>query len=151
MDVYATCYFCYWNDRKQVIPDSSFQQALQEIFLRFSLVMLVFFLIIHVDFSRYILQNLKQYGSVVCKLALHFAILFSEISSWLIVAMVVELTVCACVLTLFDWLKRLRTADVVIGIVTLFLALLHSHLLYGVDYIKQGNASRKHALIMLTP
>ena len=85
--------------------------------------------------------NLEQYGTSTCKLLIFFLFLFSDVSSWLIVAITIERAVSTLFLQRFSTIYSLRSGCVTVGIITGFFASLNIHLVYGVSYTFSGNFS----------
>ena len=90
--------------------------------------------LIHTWLFRVFRPDLGHYGGVSCKVIVFCTYLFSQISSWLVVTITVERTLCSFSIQFYKRTKSVKFGLVTVGIITVTLATFSSHVLYGIEY-----------------
>ena len=78
---------------------------------------------------------LREHGQVLCKLNYFLGFLLTHFSSWIVMSLTLERTLCVFFPHKFGTLPKPKVGWLVIAIVFLFLLALDSHVLYGREII----------------
>ena len=85
--------------------------------------------------------RLEEINTVFCKLLAFSSFLFPQISSWMVVALTAERTYCAFFPVNSKIVCRPKIGLAVVGIIVSVLAVLDSHLLYGMQLLEIENVT----------
>ena len=131
-NVLSLIVFCSSRCRK-----SSFTVYLGALAITDSVVLIT--ALVHTWLFRVFRPDLGEYGTASCKLLVSFTYFFSQVSSWLVVTITVERTLCSFYIQFYKRTKSVRFGLVTVGIVVASIAILNSHISYGITYHYYNN------------
>ena len=131
-NVLSVITFCSSRCRK-----SSFTVYLGALAITDSIVLIT--ALVHTWLFRVFRPDLGQYGTGSCKIIVSFTYFFSQVSSWLVVTITVERSLCSFYIQFYQRTKNVRFGLVTVGIIVAAVALINSHIPYGITYSYYNN------------
>ena len=95
--------------------------------------------LVHTWLFRVFRPDLGHYGTASCKIIVSFTYFFSQVSSWLVVTVTVERSLCSFYIQFYRKTKSVRFGFVTVGILVTVLAIFNSHIPYGITYSYYNN------------